>query len=184
MGPAIFLDRDGVIIENRDTYVRSWDDVYIYPQALQALAKFSKIPFHFVIVTNQSVVGRGIISKQDADAINIQLVKEIRLAGGRIDAVFMCPHAPSSDCSCRKPKPGLFYQAARALSLDLGNSIMVGDAFTDLIAAQVAGVGRLALVRTGRGNEQSKSIKAQFITPFSICDTLLDALYNLIESVA
>ena len=85
--PAIFLDRDGVIIENRDAYVRSWDDVSIYPQALQALAAFRNAPFYFVIVTNQSAVGRGIISQQEAEAINTQLVKEITLAGGRIDAV-------------------------------------------------------------------------------------------------
>ena len=181
MVPAIFLDRDGVIIENRDTYVRSWNDVYIYPQALQALAEFSNVPFHFVIVTNQSVVGRHIISKQNADTINVRLVHEIKLAGGRIDAVFMCPHAPSAGCSCRKPAPGLFSKAAQELSLDLNNSIMIGDALTDLIAAQTAGIKQRILVRTGRGDDQSKLKEAQTLSPFTSYETLFDAFENIFQ---
>jgi len=179
--PAIFLDRDGVIIENRDNYVRSWDDVYIYPQALQALVRFSKLPFIYIIVTNQSVVGRNIISKQEADAINSRLVNEIKLAGGRIDAVFMCPHAPSEGCRCRKPNSGLFHQAALTLSLNLNSSIMVGDALTDLVAAQAAGVKQRVLVRTGRGEEQSKLTEALSLPPFSTYNTLLDAFSNLFQ---
>lgn len=179
--PAIFLDRDGVIIENRDAYVRSWDDVYIYPQALQALAAFRNAPFHFVIVTNQSAVGRGIISHQEAEVINTRLVKEISLAGGRIDAVFMCPHAPAAGCHCRKPEPGLFYLAAQKLSVDINSSIMVGDALTDLVAAQNAGIKQRVLVRTGRGDWQSQLAEAQSIAPFSIYDSLLDALTHLLN---
>lgn len=179
MLPAIFLDRDGVIIENREAYVRSWDDVYIYPQALQALAAFSHVPFHFVIVTNQSAVGRGIITQQEADTINARLVQEVSLAGGRIDAVFMCPHAPSAGCNCRKPEPGLFFLAAQKLPLDINNSIMVGDALTDLVAAQTAKIKHRVLVRTGRGNRQLKLAEAQSIAPFSIYDSLLDALIHL-----
>ena len=179
MMPAVFLDRDGVIIENRDEYVRSWDDVYIYPQALQALAAFSNVPFHFIIITNQSAIGRGIISQQDADAINTQLVNEITLAGGRIDAVFMCPHMPSIGCNCRKPNPGLFYLAVKEFSLDINNSIMVGDALTDLVAAQNARIKQRILVRTGRGDRQSKLVEAQSLAPYSIYNSLLDALINL-----
>jgi D-glycero-D-manno-heptose 1,7-bisphosphate phosphatase len=179
--PAIFLDRDGVIIENRAAYVRSWDDVFIYPQALQALATFSKVPYYFVIVTNQSVVGRGIISEQEAEAINTRLVNEISQAGGRIDAVFMCPHAPAAGCDCRKPGPGLFFQAAQALPLDMDNSIMVGDALTDIAAAQAAGIGRRVLLRTGRGEKQSRLKEAQSLATFSTYDTLLDVLSDLLQ---
>ena len=178
--PAIFLDRDGVIIENRDAYVRSWDDVSIYPQALQALAAFRNAPFYFVIVTNQSAVGRGIISQQEAEAINTQLVKEITLAGGRIDAVFMCPHAPAAGCQCRKPEPGLFHLAAQKLSVDINNSIMVGDALTDLVAAQNAKIKQRVLVRTGRGEQQLKLAEAQSIAPYMVYASLLDALNNLL----
>jgi D-glycero-D-manno-heptose 1,7-bisphosphate phosphatase len=179
MMQTIFLYRDGVIIENRDSYVRSWNDVYIYPQALEALAKFRHMPLYFVIVTNQSAVGRGIISKQEADTINSRLVDEIANSGGRIDAVFMCPHAPFDNCGCRKPKPGLFLQAAQTLSLNLNKSVMIGDALTDLVAAKTAGVNQNVLVRTGRGEKQSNLIEAQSIAPFSTYDTLLDAFINL-----
>ena len=136
MKPAIFLDRDGVIIENHPDYVRSWDDVIFYPQALSALAQICQSPYAIVLITNQSAVGRGIISINMAWAINQQLVDVVQQSGGRIDGVYMCPHAPWEGCDCRKPKPGLFLQAAQELGLDLGRSLMIGDALTDLPVGQ------------------------------------------------
>lgn len=177
--PAIFLDRDGVIIENRDNYVRSWNDVYIYPQALTALTKFKNVPYKFVIVTNQSVVGRGLLSKEDANTINFRLVREIEHTGGRIDAVFMCPHAPVDMCNCRKPNPGMFIQASKSLSINLYDSIMIGDALTDIAAAQSAGIKQRILVRTGRGDQQSKLKETRYIFPFSIYDTIYDAFNHI-----
>jgi D-glycero-D-manno-heptose 1,7-bisphosphate phosphatase len=178
MQPAIFLDRDGVIIENCPNYVRSWADVVIYPQALAALAKLSKLPYKIVIVTNQSAVGRGLISLSSARAINDRLIEEISQHGGRIDGVFMCPHAPDDGCDCRKPLPGLLLQAQQALSLDLSRSLMVGDALTDLLAAQAASVGRAALVRTGRGAAQARAALTARppLDSLYIYDTLGDAL--------
>lgn len=154
MQAAIFLDRDGVIIENRADYVRNWEDVLIYPQALKALARISSQPYLIVLITNQSAIGRGLISLADAEQINRRLSDLIEEAGGRIDAVFMCPHAPWAGCNCRKPLPGLFHLAAEALDLDLKRSILVGDATSDLLAGRAAGIGTLALVRTGRGADQ------------------------------
>lgn len=156
MKPAIFLDRDGVLIESRRDYVRSREDMVIYPTALEALAKASRSSHKIVIVTNQSGVGRGLIDVEEADAINRQLVIEVVKAGGRIDAVCMCIHTPEQECDCRKPKPGLLLHATGLLGLDLANSIMIGDAISDLEAGEAAGVGRVALVRTGRGEEQLK----------------------------
>ena len=154
MKPAIFLDRDGVLIESRPDYVRTREDVVIYPAALKALAKASRRSHMIVIVTNQSGVGRGLIDVDEADAINRQLVIEVQKAGGRIDAVCMCIHTPEQECNCRKPKPGLLLHATGLLGIDLENSIMIGDALTDLKAGESAGVGRVALVRTGQGEEQ------------------------------
>jgi D-glycero-D-manno-heptose 1,7-bisphosphate phosphatase len=181
MNPAIFLDRDGVIIENRSNYVRSWDDVYIYPQALKALVEFSKLPFYIVIVTNQSAIGRGIITKQEADAINDRLVNEIGAAGGRIDAVYICPHAPADNCQCRKPEPGFFLQAAQEFPLSLNNSVMVGDALTDLMAAEAAGIAQRILVRTGRGEQQLQLNEASSLSPYLIYDTLLETFKHLLQ---
>ncbi len=115
MYPAIFLDRDGVIIENRPAYVRSWDDVEIYPFSLTSLARAAQAPYKFVIVTNQSAVGRGLLSEADLAQINRDLVNLIEGAGGRIDGVYVCPHAPEANCDCRKPRPGMITRAAAEL---------------------------------------------------------------------
>lgn len=154
MKPAIFLDRDGVVIENRPDYVRRWEDVEIFPAAVEALAKISSSPYQIIFVTNQSAIGRGLLSIEDAQSINQKLVGELRTLGCRVDGVFMCPHAPDANCDCRKPRPGLLFQAARSLSIDLTRSMMIGDAWTDLQAGQAAGVSQLALLLTGRGRQQ------------------------------
>jgi D-glycero-D-manno-heptose 1,7-bisphosphate phosphatase len=180
MQPAIFLDRDGVIIENREEYVREWSDVTIYPQALRALARLRSKPYQIIIVTNQSVIGRGIIAPQVAEAINQRLVQEIVQAGGRVDGIFMCPHAPQENCACRKPKPGLFFQAAGQMDIDLSRSILIGDSLSDLAAGQAAGIRQVALVLTGHGAMQSLSPEAAPLRPFLIFDTLEDALRELV----
>src|SRR4030067_60755 len=102
--PAIFLDRDGVLIENRSSYVLRWEDVEIYPQALAALAQASSSSYKIILITNQSAVGRAIIELETALEINLRLVQKIEETGGRIDGVFMCPHKPEDHCECRKPK--------------------------------------------------------------------------------
>lgn len=154
MFPAIFLDRDGVLIENRSDYIRNWSQVRFFPDALEALSKTVIKNHKVVIVTNQSAVGRGLISLETANEINDQLVDFIKSHGGRVDAVYTCPHKPEDDCDCRKPKPGLLLRAADDLSLDLRRSWMIGDAWSDLLAGQAAGVRRVVMVRTGRGAEQ------------------------------
>ena len=180
MKPALFLDRDGVIIENRSNYVRSWSDVPIYPQAIESLIKVKLTGYKIIIITNQSAVGRGLISPETAQEINMQLIEEIQSAGGRIDGLFMCPHAPHDNCACRKPQPGLILESAESLYLDLSRSILVGDALSDIMAGQSAGVGKNVLVRTGRGNAQSATPLAAQIPTFLIYDTLADALSELI----
>ena len=175
MKRAIFLDRDGVIIENRPAYVLAWDDVQIYPQALTALQRINSTNFMIIIITNQSPIGRGLISLSEAEQINRRLLFEIAKNGGRIDEVLMCPHAPEEGCSCRKPLPGLFYEAAAKLGVNLKNSYMVGDAVTDLVAAMSAGVGELILVQTGRGSVQQLEAERRGL-PFKSFTTLLEAV--------
>ncbi len=181
MKPAIFLDRDGVIIENRSSYVRSWDDVAIFGQALTALARVASSSYKIVVVTNQSAVGRGLITLETAWEINNRLVKVIEQTGGRIDGIFMCPHAPVDNCDCRKPKPGLLLQAAQAFSIDLSRSVMIGDTLGDIMAGQAAGISQMALVRTGLGAEQAKLVKSKSIKPFLIFETLKEALSELVK---
>jgi histidinol-phosphate phosphatase family protein len=180
MVPAIFLDRDGVIIENRPAYVRSWADVEIFPQALTALAGVKNSGYIIVLVTNQAGIGKGLIQPEAAQEINRRLVQEVEKAGGRIDGIFVCPHTPEDRCDCRKPRPGLFFQAAKALSIDLSRSIMIGDTLSDLQAGLAAGIERVALVRTGLGVQQAQFPQASSLGPFPIYNTVSEALSELI----
>src|SRR5436190_23406732 len=102
---AVFLDRDGVIIENREGYVRSWEDVAFLPGVLGALRRLARLSCAVAIVTNQSPVGRGLLTLEAAEAINRRVVARIEAAGGRIDASYLCPHRPDERCGCRKPAP-------------------------------------------------------------------------------
>jgi D-glycero-D-manno-heptose 1,7-bisphosphate phosphatase len=181
MFPAIFLDRDGVIIENRPAYVQTWEDVSIFPQALQALARASRTHYRIVIVTNQSGIGRGIISPTVAEDINRRLVEQISQAGGRVDRIYVCPHAPFDECDCRKPRPGLILQAAADLSLDLRQSVLIGDALSDLQAGLAAGIQHLILVRTGRGASQELLLKADPAWQITIHDSLAGALEDFFK---
>jgi len=179
--PALFLDRDGVIIENRANYVRSWADVEIFPQAVAALARVRHLPLKIILVTNQSAVGRGIISLETAQTINERLMAEIEEANGRVDAAYLCPHAPDDHCSCRKPLPGLLHQAAREHDIDLSQSVMIGDALTDLAAGKAAGVREVVLLRTGRGKVQLGLAEAEGLRPFAVYNTLAAALDDLFD---
>lgn len=150
MRPAIFLDRDGVIIENRSDYVKSCDEVILIPAALRGLRQIATSDYAIVVVTNQAAVGKGIITLVQAEEINRRVIKVVRAHGGRIDAAYLCPHRSDADCECRKPKPGMLLRAAKDQGLDLSSSVMIGDAITDMQTARAAGV-RGILVRTGQG---------------------------------
>lgn len=147
---AVFLDRDGVICENRPDHVKSWTEFRFLPGALQALRRLSAAPFSIVVVTNQAIVHRGIVPAAVVEEIHRWMIWDIQLAGGRVDAIYYCPHRPEEGCLCRKPKPGLLLQAARDLGIRLEASYLIGDALTDVEAALAAGCQPL-LVRTGRG---------------------------------
>jgi D-glycero-D-manno-heptose 1,7-bisphosphate phosphatase len=176
MFPAIFLDRDGVLIENRPDYVRDWSQVKIFPEAIRVLSLSAAKNYKIVIITNQSAVGRGLITLETARDINNQLVNLIHQQGGQVDGVYMCPHKPEDVCSCRKPKPGLFFQAAIELSLDLQRSWMIGDAWSDVQAGQAAGMRQIILVKTGRGTEQLLQPRPDNISDPLIFDDLPQAM--------
>ena len=181
MQPAIFLDRDGVIIENRKNYVRSWNDVSFLPGAVTALASINSTAHKIIIVTNQSAVGRGIITLSRAQQINQHLAEALSRNGCRIDAIFMCPHSPADQCGCRKPKPGLLLQAVESFNIDLARSIMIGDAWSDVQAGFNAGVGTNVLVKTGRGQEQLLLPRPANLGQVMIYASLADTLNDLVQ---
>ncbi len=181
MSRAIFLDRDGVIIRNRDDYVRSWTDVEFIPGAIDAISRINKINYKVVIATNQAGVGRGLMTLETANLINEKIVEAIRSGGGQIDRVYMCPHSPHDQCSCRKPKPGMLISAANELTLSLNQSWMIGDAWTDLETGANAGTRGICMVKTGRGTHQLTLPKPNNIKDYFVFSDLSEAVDTICQ---
>lgn len=158
--PAIFLDRDGVINENRADHVKSWDEFRFVPGAVDSIAALTRLRFPIVIVTNQAAVNRGLVSAGVVDDIHRRMIAHLRQHGGRIDAVLCCPHAPSERCGCRKPEPGLLRTAAARHDVDLARSVFVGDSSADMLAGKRVGCHAI-LVLTGRGRETLRLLGQQ-----------------------
>ncbi len=157
---AIFLDRDGVIVHNRKNYIRRWEDVRFYPSSLQALRLINHLPNRpkVFIITNQSAIGRGLITIEQYKEIDHKFHEVIIKHDGVVDQVYFCPHTPEENCDCRKPRPGMILKAVNQFGIDLSNSILVGDAQSDIEAGFLAGIPYLFLVTTGRGKKQVNSI--------------------------
>jgi D-glycero-D-manno-heptose 1,7-bisphosphate phosphatase len=182
MHPALFLDRDGVIIENQPNYVRRWEEVHFFPQALTALARIAHTPYKIILVTNQSAVGRGILPYETVLALNNRIIEQVQHAHGRIDATYICPDAPWENSGCRKPLPGMLHQAAQDHNLNLHQSIMLGDALSDVQAGRAAGVHTTALLLTGRGTDQATQPEAATLAPLLTFPDLQTALLTLIPT--
>jgi D-glycero-D-manno-heptose 1,7-bisphosphate phosphatase len=144
-GPAVFLDRDGVINERiHDGYVTEWSSFQLVPGIIEAVRALSELELPIVILSNQAGVGRGLLSRRQLVQITRRFVEAFRKDGARIDAVYYCPHAREAHCPCRKPRTGLFEQAARDWGTDLQRSVFVGDSPSDVEAAN--GVGCRAVL--------------------------------------
>jgi D-glycero-D-manno-heptose 1,7-bisphosphate phosphatase len=138
--PAIFLDRDGVINERIiNGYVTEWLQFRFIEGAEQALRDLARLRLPILLISNQSGVGKGLVSRSALEQITRRFVAGLERRGARIDGVYYCPHRPDEGCPCRKPKPGLLLQAARDWRIDLPASVMVGDTTSDVEAAQAAG---------------------------------------------
>jgi D-glycero-D-manno-heptose 1,7-bisphosphate phosphatase len=153
---AVFLDRDGVLVEDRDVLVSS-AGFRILPGVPAALTKLKRAGFRLIVVSNQAVVARGLLSEQELEALHVEMGRLLVEAGAPpLDAVYFCPHHPEASlgeyrvaCECRKPKPGMLMRAAAEHNLNLAASFMVGDRMTDIVAGARAGC-RAVLVRTGK----------------------------------
>ena len=136
---AVLLDRDGVITRRRDDYVKAWDEVEVLPGAAEAVARLCAAGYRVGVVTNQSAVGRGLMSMDTLDGIHRGLDAVVGAAGGAIDVFLVCPHRPDDGCDCRKPRPGLLLRAGLRLGVDLASTALVGDQPSDIAAALAAG---------------------------------------------
>ena len=153
----IILDRDGVINEDSDDYIKSPDEWIPIAGSLKALGKLSQNGFKVIIITNQSGIGRKIFSIEMLNAIHKKMSINLAQYGGVIDGIFFCPCAPEENCNCRKPKSGLYNEVSDRLQISLENVFCVGDKITDIQAAQNAGA-RPILVKTGKENDDSGNI--------------------------
>ena len=148
----IILDRDGTINQDSDQYIKSpaeWKPIH---GSLEAIARLTQNGWRVVVATNQSGIARGLFDMATLNAIHDTMHRAVHQAGGRIDAIFFCPHAGDSNCECRKPKPGMLLEIARRMNVELEGVPMVGDSLRDLQAAVAAGA-RPVLVLTGKGTK-------------------------------
>ena len=145
----VILDRDGTINQDSDEYVKSADEWLPLPGALEAIARLNHGGWHVVVASNQSGLGRGLFEVSELNDIHAKMHRMLAAVGGRIDAVFYCPHAPGDSCRCRKPESGLFEQIAERYSLSLAGVPAVGDSVRDLVAASAVGC-ESHLVFTGK----------------------------------
>ena len=146
----IVLDRDGTINQDSDDFVKTADEWIALPGALEAIARLNHAGWHCVVASNQSGLGRGLFDVGMLNAIHSKMHKMLAAAGGRVDAVFYCPHAPDEGCRCRKPGPGLFEQIAERYGVDMKGMPVVGDSTRDLVAGVAVGC-EPHLVLTGKG---------------------------------
>jgi D-glycero-D-manno-heptose 1,7-bisphosphate phosphatase len=145
----VILGRDGILNEFREGHVCAPEEWVPIPGALEAVARLNHAGWHVVLATNQSGIGRGMIDMSAVNAVHAHLNRQLQAAGGRLDAIFLCPHTPEDGCACRKPKPGMLQDVLRRYGVDAAGVPMVGDTARDLVAAQAAGC-EPHLVRTGR----------------------------------
>jgi len=160
--PAVFLDRDGTIIDDIG-YLDRVADVDIYPWSADALRLLKRGGFAIVVITNQSGVARGLYPESAVHAVHAHLIEALARGGAVVDGWYHCPHHPDAvdaayrlDCDCRKPKPGMLTTAAAALGLDLARSVVVGDRWSDVAAAHAVGAAGV-LVRTGAGAREEET---------------------------
>ena len=153
--PALFLDRDGVINQERD-YVHKIDEFHFIDGVFDACREMSKAGYRLIIITNQAGIARGYYTEDEFHHLTKWMLDEFRQQGIEIDGVYYCPHHPvhgvdeyRRTCDCRKPAPGMIFRAAKEHTLDLRRSILVGDKATDIEAGRAAGVGCCVLVLTG-----------------------------------
>ena len=150
----VIVDRDGTVCVEREGYIQTPDEWEALPGALDAIARLNQAGYHVVIAANMPGLGRGLFDSAALNAIHTKMAKQLAAVGGRVEAIFFCPHAPEEACSCRKPAPGLFQKIGERYKVDLKQVHAVGNSLSDAQAAHAAGCVP-HLVLTGRHAPQA-----------------------------
>jgi len=153
----VILDRDGVINQDSDAYIKHPDEWLPIAGSMEAIARLNHAGYRVVVATNQSGLGRGLFDIDVLNAIHQKMFDTLSQHGGHIDSIFFCPHTPGDNCSCRKPKPELLLEIASRLDADLSEAVFIGDSLKDIQAARSAGA-KSALVLTGKGKKTASQL--------------------------
>ena len=171
----IVLDRDGVINHDSDEYIKSTDEWVPIDGSLEAIARLNHGGYTVVVASNQSGIARGYFDIETLAAMHRKMADLLDKLGGRIDAIFYCPHGPKDNCDCRKPKPGMLLEIGQRFNVSLEDVIFIGDSVTDIKAAANANA-RSVLVRTGKGEKAEKILQAENKTDIPVYDDLAAAV--------
>ena len=156
----VILDRDGVINQDSDDYIKSLDEWVPIPGSIEAIARLSRAGFRVAVATNQSGLARGLFELETLNAIHQRLRERVEAEGGRIEMIAFCPHGPDDSCDCRKPRPGLLLEIAARFDVDLTDVPFIGDSLGDIRAARAAGA-QPWLVRSGKGERTLERLHEQ-----------------------
>ncbi len=181
MTRAVFLDRDGTINEEV-IYLNSVEQFRLLPGAGEAIRMLNQRGWPVIVITNQSALARGYLTEEELALVHQRMKAALEREGGRIDAIYVCPHHPDDGCACRKPDTALFEQAAQEFGIDLSTSYAVGDKMTDLLAGARLGC-RTVLVLTGHGQEQLENKDEWEVEPDHIDSDLLAAVQWILAEV-
>ncbi len=183
MGLTVFLDRDGVINRDSPLYIKSPDEFHFIPGAPEAIALLTDHGCDVILITNQSAIGRKMITLKTLDAIFAKLKLGVEKAGGSIKDIFFCPHTSDAGCDCRKPLPGLILNAIACHGINPVKSVMVGDSAKDIQCGLAAGCPRNILVATGNGKVAARELEKQGISPDFFGKALHDAAQWIIANL-
>ena len=178
---AVFLDRDGTVNTEVD-YLSSVKDLRLIRNTAKAIRFLNQNKIKVIIVTNQSGISRGLFSIDDLDNVHDELKRRLRRKGAYIDAIYYCPHHPDDECSCRKPKSGMFKLAAKDFDLKLNKCYVIGDKLTDIKSAHNISA-RGILVRTGYGKSEQNKLKEADVMPEHIAENLYEAVKWITKNI-
>lgn len=173
----VILDRDGVINHDSDDYIKSAEEWIPIDGSIEAIARLNQAGYNIAVASNQSGIARGYFTISSLNAMHEKMHEYVQLAGGHIDGVFFCPHAPSDQCDCRKPEPGLLYEIADRFSVSLDNVFFIGDSMSDINAAKNANA-RPLLVRTGKGQITENKLTDNSVPVFNDLSEASHAIIN------
>lgn len=176
----IVLDRDGVINHDSDAYIKSTDEWVPIDGSLEAITRLSQSGYTVAIASNQSGLARGYFDIDTLTAIHKKMDEMLAKLGGRVDAIFYCPHGPDDGCDCRKPKPGMLLDIGQRFNVPLNDVFFVGDSVSDVKAAKSA-YAQPMLVRTGKGIKAEKIVQTEYKKNIPVYDDLAAAVTAILQ---